>query len=87
MQWPLVAEHGLSSYGAMVYLLHCMWDLPGPVIEPMFTALAGEFSTTGPPGKSCKIHFEERMGPIVSEDLEKISVQIPQPASKMSEAY
>ena len=29
-----------------------MWDLPGPGIEPMSPALAGEFLTTGPPGKS-----------------------------------
>ena len=29
-----------------------MWDLPGPGIEPMSPALAGEVLTTGPPGKS-----------------------------------
>ena len=27
-----------------------MWNLPGPGIEPMSPALAGGFSTTGPPG-------------------------------------
>ena len=32
-------------------LLHCMWDLPGPGIEPVSPALAGGFLTTGPPGK------------------------------------
>ena len=33
-----------------------MWNLPGPGIEPMSPALAGEFLTTGPPGKSlCQI--------------------------------
>ena len=29
-----------------------MWNLPRPEIEPMSSALAGEFFTTGPPGKS-----------------------------------
>ena len=33
-----------------------MWDLPGPELEPMSPALAGEFLTTAPPGKS-KIDF------------------------------
>lgn len=28
-----------------------MWDLPGPGIETVSFALAGEFFTTGPPGK------------------------------------
>ena len=38
-----------------------MWDLPGPGLEPLSPALAGEFLTTVPPGKSqaCNI-FEER---------------------------
>ena len=29
-----------------------MWDIPGQGIEPVSPALAGGFSTTGPPGKS-----------------------------------
>ena len=29
-----------------------MWNLPRPGIEPVFPALASEFLTTGPPGKS-----------------------------------
>ena len=29
-----------------------LWDLPRPGIEPVFPALAGEFSTAEPPGKS-----------------------------------
>ena len=29
-----------------------MWDLPGPGIEPVSSALAGGFLTTAPPGKS-----------------------------------
>ena len=28
-----------------------MWDLPGPGLEPVSPALAGEFLTTAPPGK------------------------------------
>ena len=28
-----------------------MWDLPRPGLEPVFSALAGRFSTTAPPGK------------------------------------
>jgi len=34
-----------------------MWDLLGPEIKPMFPALAGEFLSTGPPGKSCTNFF------------------------------
>ena len=29
-----------------------MWDLPGPGLEPVSRALAGEFLTTAPLGKS-----------------------------------
>ena len=36
--------HGLE-------LLHGMWDLPGPGLEPMSPALADGFLTTVPPGK------------------------------------
>ena len=41
----------LSSSGAWASLLHSMWDLPRPGIEPMFPALTGGFLTTAPPGK------------------------------------
>ena len=52
----LVAEHRLqtrrlSSCGSRAQLLHGMWDLPGPGLEPVSPALAGRFSTTAPPGK------------------------------------
>ena len=47
----LVAEHRLSTCGARASLLHSMWDLPGPGIEPVSPALAGRFLTTEPPGK------------------------------------
>ena len=55
-----VAEHGLqtrrlSSCGSRAQLLHGMWDLPRPGLEPVSPALAGRFSTTAPPGKpSCR---------------------------------
>ena len=48
--WAL--ECRLSSCGTRASLLHGMWDLPGPGIEPVFPALAGRFLTTVPPGKS-----------------------------------
>ena len=52
----LVAEHRLqtrrlSSCGSQAQLLHGMWDLPRPGLEPVSPALAGSFSTTAPPGK------------------------------------
>ena len=61
---PLVAACGLGtcglqalgrrlgSCGAWAYLLHGMWDLLGPGVEPVSSALAGGFPTTGPPGES-----------------------------------
>ena len=45
-------ERRLSSCGARAQLLHGMWDLPGPGLEPTSPALAGGFLTTVPPGKS-----------------------------------
>ena len=48
--WAL--EHRLSSCGARAQLLHGVWDLPGPGLEPVSPALAGRFLTTAPPGKS-----------------------------------
>ena len=45
-------EQRLSSCGAWAQLLHGMWDLPGPGLEPMSPALAVGFLTTAPPGKS-----------------------------------
>ena len=43
-------EHRLSSCGTRASLLHSMWDLPGPGLEPVSPALAGGFLTTAPPG-------------------------------------
>ena len=47
----VVVAHGLSSCGSWALLLHGMWDLPRPGLEPMSPALAGGFLTTAPPGK------------------------------------
>ena len=48
--WAL--ECRLSSYGSRDQLLHSMWDLPGPELEPVSPALAGGFLNTVPPRKS-----------------------------------
>ena len=58
----LVAEHRLqtcrlSSFGSWAQLLHGMWDLPRPGLEPVSPALAGRFSTTVPPGKPFFLTF------------------------------
>ena len=45
-------ERRLSSCGARAWLLHGMWDLPGPGLGPVSPALAGRFLTAVPPGKS-----------------------------------
>ena len=50
-------EHRLSSCDAQVLLPCSMWNLPGPGLEPVFPALAGRFLTTGPPGKSKHLVF------------------------------
>ena len=49
-------ERRLSSRGTKAQLLHGMWDLPRPGLEPMSSALADGFLTTAPPGKPC-FHF------------------------------
>ena len=43
---------GLSSRGSQDRLLHSIWNLPRPHIQPMSPALAGRFLSTEPPGKS-----------------------------------
>ena len=47
--WAL--EYRLNSCGEWTLLLCSMWNLPGPEIEPVSTALAGGFFTMEPPGK------------------------------------
>ena len=53
----LTLEHRLNNRGASAQLLHCMWDLPRPVIEPVSFVLAGDFSTTELPGKPWAFDF------------------------------
>ena len=58
----LVGEHRLqtrrlSNCGSRTQLLHGMWDLPRPGLEPASPALAGRFSTTAPPGKPSNCFF------------------------------
>ena len=52
-----VVEHRLqtrrlSSCGSRAQLLHGMWDLPRPGLEPVSPALAGGLSATAPPRKT-----------------------------------
>ena len=47
-------ERRLSSCGVQAELLCGMWDLPGPGLEPVSTALAGGVLTSAPPGKPHK---------------------------------
>ena len=59
---PLVAAHSLqtrrlSNCGSRAESLRGMWDLPRPGLEPAFSALAGRFSTTAPPGKPANKYF------------------------------
>ena len=49
--WLAALERRLSSCGARAQLLRCMWDVPGPRLEPVSPALAGGFLTTAPPGE------------------------------------
>ena len=50
-------DHRLRSFGIPAQWLRCVWDLPGPAIEPMSAALAGGFLTTAPPGKPRILFF------------------------------
>ena len=47
----IVVAHGLSNCGVQAWLLHGVGGLPGPGIEPVSPALAGEFFTTEPKRK------------------------------------
>ena len=48
----------IVAHGAQ--LLHGMWDLPRPGLEPVSPALAGRFSTTAPPGKPHNFFFKAK---------------------------
>ena len=61
----LVAGHRLqmrrlSNCGSRAQLLHGMWDLPRPGLEPVSPALAGRLSTTVPPGKPQDFYIHMR---------------------------
>ena len=62
--WAL--KQGLGSCGAQTLLLHDMWDLPRPRIEPMSPASAGGFLSTVPPGKFRALFLSEAQGPLPS---------------------
>ena len=51
-------EHKLNSCSVQAWLLHGMWDPPGPEIEPVSPALAGGSFTTEPPGKPLPLLFK-----------------------------
>ena len=41
MRASVVAAHGLSNCCTLAEVLRGMWDLPGPEIEPVSSALQG----------------------------------------------
>ena len=51
VQASSVVTRGLSSSGTQAQLLHGMWGLSGPGIEPASPALAGGSFDTEPPRK------------------------------------
>jgi len=44
-------KHRLNSHGAQAQLLHGMWDLPRPGMEPVSASLTGGLFSAEPPGK------------------------------------
>ena len=58
-------ECRLSSCGAWAQLLHGMWDLPGPELEPVSPALAGGFLTPASPGQPSVVFNRAYLGKIV----------------------
>ena len=76
---PLVAAHRLqtrrlSNCGSRAELLRGMWDLPRPGLKPAFSALAGRFSTTAPPGKPYPHFIEEETEVLKSEELVEVHI-------------
>ena len=53
----MLQTHRLSNCGSGAQLLHSMWDLPRPGLEPVSPALAGRFSSTEPPRKPSFLIF------------------------------
>ena len=57
MQASVAAAWALNSSGTQGWMFHSMWSVPGPGIEPVSPALAGEFLFTVPPGNSSQAYF------------------------------
>ena len=62
-----------SVAAAGIQLPRGTWDRPRPGIEPVPPALAGGFLTTGPPGKSEKLHLKK---PAISCNLRSVTQHI-----------
>ena len=75
----VVVARGLSSYGlqslerrlsscdAWTSLLHGMWNLPRPGLEPVSPVLADGFLTTAPSGKSPIIYLRKQFFGLIFE--------------------
>lgn len=53
----MVAAHRLGRRGPQASLLHSTWNLTGPGIEPLSSALEGGFLSSMPSGKSKTIEL------------------------------
>ena len=71
-QWAsVVGALRLSSGGTWGQLLHGMWNLPKPGIEPVSPVLAGGFLSTVPPGKFNRTFLDLCEGPGIEEGTGK----------------
>ena len=67
---------GDRSCAARTELLRGKWNLPRPETKPVFPALAGRFLTTGPPGKSKREIFKERISQLYMGNLGEVRGQM-----------
>ena len=67
---------GFSSCGAGAQLLHSMWTLPRPGIEPVSPALAGIFLSTCTTREVQEEHLE-----FIKNQKEKVNLEFPEPSS------
>ena len=75
----------LSSCGTRVYLVHGMWNLPGPAVEPMSP---GSLLSTVPPEKSKSAFFNVRIvrfDPIKRVSWDRRYMVIPQTPARRIE--
>ena len=71
-QWAsVVGALRLSSGGTWGQLLHGMWNLPKPGIEPVSPVLAGGFLSTVPPGKFNRTFLDLCESPGIEEGTGK----------------